>query len=172
MVERQLTHNNHWRAPEVSCSANAPWPTCIQTPRNIPDFGTYWMKVLVALHATRCHRLCQRVCRLSKKQSEQPVKKSCPKPYICKTRCAPIQNSSTNPRTKHHKSPLHQLMQTYDVKPQKTETISPAPQNPALTHKRPFTISISDNKDNSVQEDTRATETVKEIGRASCRERV
>ena len=31
---------------------------------------------------------------------------------------------STNPRTKCHKSPLHQLMQTYNVKPQETETIS------------------------------------------------
>ena len=68
---------------------------------------------------------------------------------------------SSNPRTKHHRYPLHQLMQVYTVKPQETETISPVLQNPALAHKRLFTISISSSKDNSVEEDTRATEAVR-----------
>ena len=49
---------------------------------------------------------------------------------------------------------------TYNVKPQEMETISQVPQNPALSHKRPFTVSVSRSKDTSIEEDMRVSETV------------
>ena len=64
----------------------------------------------------------------------------------------------TNQRTGRHKSPLHQLMQNYVAKPQEVETIKPTPCNPALTHKRPFTVSFAKDKNKSVDEDERASE--------------
>ena len=68
---------------------------------------------------------------------------------------------SSNPITKHHKSPLHQLMQTYAMKPQEMETISPALCNLALTHKRAFSISIARSKEDSIEEDTKVSEAVR-----------
>ena len=49
-------------------------------------------------------------------------------------------------------------MQNYITKPQEVEMIKPAPCNPALTHKRPFTISFTKDKNKSIEEDERATE--------------
>ena len=45
--------------------------------------------------------------------------------------------------------------------PKDIENIWPVPCNPALTHKRPFTVSIAANKDASVLEDAQATEQIK-----------
>ena len=61
-------------------------------------------------------------------------------------------------RTKRHKSPLHQLMQNYTTKPQEMETIKPTPRNPALTHIRPFTVSCTKTKGESIEEDEWASE--------------
>lgn len=62
---------------------------------------------------------------------------------------------------KCHKSPLHKLMNTYNVQPKDIECIRPALHNLALTHKRPFTVSIPANKDVSIVEDTQVTEHIK-----------
>ena len=52
-------------------------------------------------------------------------------------------------------------MNTYNVSPKELKYIRPTSWNPALSHKRPFTVSIAANKDTSVIEDTQAKETVK-----------
>ena len=52
-------------------------------------------------------------------------------------------------------------MSTYGIQPKEIECIRPAPRNPALTHKRPFTISIPASKDASVLEDEQAREKVR-----------
>jgi ribonuclease HI len=62
---------------------------------------------------------------------------------------------------KGHMSPLHKLMNTYRIKPGNIECIRPAPHNPALTHKRSFTISIPTDKEASKTEDAQATEKIK-----------
>jgi ribonuclease HI len=52
-------------------------------------------------------------------------------------------------------------MYNYRVHPNEVENIRVMPLNPDLTHKRPFTISIPKDKDESVTEDAQATEMVK-----------
>ena len=113
------------------------------TPTDVLDLHTFIMPLHLEIDKA-CHRAASRLATLP---SSHPLYK--------------LVRLSVNPRTKHHRSPLHQLMQTYVVRPQETETISPAPQNPALSHKRPFTISVSSNKDNLIEEDLRATEAVR-----------
>ena len=113
------------------------------TPTDVLDLHAYVMPLHLEINKI-CHRAASRIATLP---PSHPLHK-------------PVRLSS-NPRIKHHRSPLHQLMQTYDMKPQEMETISPAPRNPALAHKRPFTISVSKRKDDSIEEDARATEAVK-----------
>jgi len=91
-----------------------------------------------------CHRAATRIATLS---PDHPLSKPA-------RRCA-------NRAVKRHKSPLHALMQNYGIRPDITETIRATPRNPALTHKRPFTISIPDSKDASVDEEAHATENIK-----------
>ena len=94
MVERQPTCNHCWYVCETLYSTNAPWPACLWTSRIIEDPKTNGKKVLVALHATGCHRLCQRMCRLPMQQGQQSDKTSTTKPDIHKTWSATIRNSS------------------------------------------------------------------------------
>ena len=52
-------------------------------------------------------------------------------------------------------------MLAYNACPQDVESIKPASQNLAITHRRPFMFSFAGSKDDSVVEDAQATETVK-----------
>ena len=61
---------------------------------------------------------------------------------------------------KRHASPLYKLMSRYSIDPKNTECIS-GPLNPALAHKRPFTVQISADKEASTLADQQATEKVK-----------
>lgn len=92
----------------------------------------------------QCHRAAVRIATLPPAHPlHKPAKK-------CATR-----------EVKRHASPLHKLMNTYKIRPLDTESIRAAPRNPALTHKRPFTISIPASKEASAIEDTQAKEKVK-----------
>ena len=113
------------------------------TPTDVLDLHAFVMPLHLEIDKV-CHRAASRIATLP---PAHPLYKPA--------------RFSSNPRTKRHKSPLHQLMQTYAVKTQETETISPAPRNPALTHKRPFSISIAESKDDSIEEDSRASEAVR-----------
>ena len=61
-------------------------------------------------------------------------------------------------------------MNTYSICPKDIENIWPVPHNPALTHKRPFTVSIAANKNTSVLEDPQATEQIKVYSDGSSQE--
>ena len=113
------------------------------TPTDVLDHHAFLLPIHLEIDKI-CHRAATRIATLPPAHPLHDPAKKC-----------------TSRRVKRHKSPLHQLMQTYNVRPQDVESITPAPRNPALTHKRPFTISISNSKDDSVREDSQATEKVK-----------
>ena len=79
------------------------------TPTNILDLHAHIMPLHLEIDKI-CHRAASRIATLP---PSHPLYKPA--------------RLSSNPRTKRHRSPLHQLMQTYNAKPQDTETISPAP---------------------------------------------
>ena len=79
------------------------------TPTDVLDLHAFIMPLHLEIDKA-CHRAASRLATLP---PSHPL-------YILARLCA-------NPRTKRHRSPLHQLMQTYVVRPQETETISPAP---------------------------------------------
>ena len=68
---------------------------------------------------------------------------------------------SCNGRIRRHLSPLHQLMCNYKMQPDKTEMIKPTPRNLALMHKRPFQVSIMDNKEDLVEQEANTREAAK-----------
>ena len=68
---------------------------------------------------------------------------------------------AANLRTKRHKSPLHDLMQTFKIKLNNYETIPAVGRNPAKAYKRPFTMSIAANKEASKKEDATGDKEIK-----------
>ena len=113
------------------------------TPTDVLDIHAHLLPIHLEIDKI-CHRAATRIATLP---PDHPLHKPARK---CSTR-----------KVKRHKSPLHLLMQAYNVRPQEVESIRPAMRNPALTHKRPFTVSIANSKDNSITEDTQAKEKVK-----------
>ena len=79
------------------------------TPTDVLDLYTFIMPLHLEINKA-CHRAASRLATLP---SSHPLYKPA--------------RLSVNPRTKCHRSPPHQLMQTYTVRPQEMETISPAP---------------------------------------------
>ena len=69
--------------------------------------------------------------------------------------------ASASKQIKRHKAPLHNLMQIFQLIPNKTEKISVAVRNPLDANKIPLRISIAKDKEKSKEEDANATETVK-----------
>lgn len=60
--------------------------------------------------------------------------------------------------TRRHKSPLHDLMQTFNIKPSALETVAATGGNPATCHKQPFRLEIANDNEVSVTADTEGTE--------------
>ena len=113
------------------------------TPTDVLDMHAHLMPIHLEIDKI-CHRAATRIATLPPTHPlHKPAKK-----------CA-------GHRIKRHRSPLHQLMSIYNIRPQDVESIVPASRNPAITHRRPFTVSFASSKDNSVAEDTLATEKVK-----------
>ena len=114
---------------------------------------------------TDFHRSCHRALNTGAQDLE--IENIC---HIADTRIATLPSDhplykparkSSNQQIRQHLSPLRQIMHNFDIKPKETETIKPSPRNLALTHKRPFSISITASKNKSVDEDTNAREVVK-----------
>ena len=63
--------------------------------------------------------------------------------------------------TKRHKAPLHNLMQTFSIKPNILETVATTGGNPATRHKHPFKVEIAKDKKASVTVDVEGTERVR-----------
>ncbi|GBE89552.1 RNA-directed DNA polymerase from mobile element jockey [Sparassis crispa] len=57
---------------------------------------------------------------------------------------------------KHHRSPLHELLETYQLDPDKTETISPIRYSPSWSPS--FQVSVADSKDSALKEEARWAE--------------
>ena len=113
------------------------------TPTDVLEMHAHLMPIHLEIDKI-CHRAASRIATLPPTHPlHKPAKK-----------CA-------GRRVKRHRSPLHLLMLAYNAHPQDVENIKPAARNPAITHKRPFTVSFASNKEDSVTEDTRATEVVK-----------
>ena len=113
------------------------------TPTDVLDMHAHLMSMHLEIDKI-CHRAATRIAALP---PAHPLYK-------------PARNCA-NWRTRRHKSPLHHLMQNYAARPQDVETIKPMPRNPALTHKRLFSVNFAKNKEESIEEDERATEEVK-----------
>lgn len=73
----------------------------------------------------------------------------------------PVKKCTSRTIVKRHLSPLYKLMKTYSTQPSSIECIRPAPHNLAMVHKRPFMVSITEDKEASILEDSRAAEQVK-----------
>ena len=69
--------------------------------------------------------------------------------------------SCANRKIKRHRSPLHELMQIFDIKPNLLETITTTGGNPATRHKRPFKMDTASSKEASVKADEEGKETIK-----------
>ena len=65
--------------------------------------------------------------------------------------------------TKRHRSPLHDLIQIFDIKPCQLESLPTTGRNPATSHKRPFNSSIAKDKDASITADAEGNETIQNI---------
>ena len=66
-----------------------------------------------------------------------------------------------NRRIKRHRSPLHDLIQTFNIKPGLLETITTTGGNPATRHKRPFKTETPRDKESSVKADKEGKESIK-----------
>ena len=117
---------------------------CLRTaPTDLLDLHAGLLPLHLEIHK-QCHRASARIATLP---PAHPLYKPARK---CTARTV-----------KRHASPLHKLMNVYRIDPRKTECIRTAPRNPALTHKRPFTILIPEDKEASILEDQQATEKVR-----------
>lgn len=117
---------------------------CLRTtPTDLLDLhaGTLPIHLEIDKH---CHRAAVRIATLPTAHPLHKPAKKCAKRNV-----------------KRHKSPLHALMNNYNIHPSEIEKIRPTPRNPALTHKRPFTVSIPASKEASVQEDANAIEKIR-----------
>ena len=72
--------------------------------------------------------------------------------------------------TKRHKAPLHDLMQTFNIKPNALETVATTGGNPATRHKRPFKIEIAKDKKASVAADAEGMERIRVYSDGSAQE--
>jgi hypothetical protein len=63
--------------------------------------------------------------------------------------------------TKRHRSTLHDLMQTFNIKPNQLETLTTTGGNPATRHKRPFKMDIASDKEASIKADADGKEKIK-----------
>ena len=113
------------------------------TPTNVPNMHVHLMLIHLEIGKI-CHHAATNIATLPPTHPlHKPAKK-----------CA-------GRRVERHRSPLHQLMLTYNTQPQEVESIKPALRNPVITHRRPFLVSFTSSKDDSVVEDAQATEMVK-----------
>ena len=83
------------------------------TPTDVLDMHAHLLPIHLEIDKI-CHRAATRIATLP---PDHPL-------YKPARKCA-------NHNVKRHKSPLHILMQTYNVRPQDTESIKPATRNPA-----------------------------------------
>jgi ribonuclease HI len=113
------------------------------TPTDLLDIHTKLLPIHLEIDK-QCHRAATHIATLP---PAHPLHKLARKCAVCVV--------------KRHASPLHKLMNTYNIRPCNMENIRAALCNPVLTHKRPFTISIPANKEASVLEDSQAKEKVK-----------
>jgi ribonuclease HI len=92
----------------------------------------------------RCHSAAVRLSTLPPAHPLYKIVKSGAKPYILT-----------------HRTPIHNLMQTYKLNPDTTAKIEVAVRNPLKANSTPFRISIADSKELSKAESSAATETIK-----------
>jgi len=113
------------------------------TPMDVLDIHAFILPIHLEIDR-QCHRAATRIATLP---PAHPLYK-------------PARNCA-NRKVKRHKSPLHMLIQTYEIRPNDTENIRATPRNPALSHKRLFSVNIAASKDASMKEDAQATEKIK-----------
>ena len=90
-----------------------------------------------------CHRAATRLAMLPKEHLLHRI----------------VQNK-TSGKIKHHKSPLNSLLAAYRHDPKKIEKIPAAQRDPMLQGKLPFTISIAENRDESIREAENASKAI------------
>ncbi|KAF8264457.1 hypothetical protein EI94DRAFT_1593134 [Lactarius quietus] len=82
----------------------------------------------------------------------------------------PVKNCAGR-TTKRHRSPLHDLVQTFNIKPKLLETLSTTGGNPTTHCKHPFKIDNASNKEVSVKADKEGKEKIKVYSDGSAQDR-